>query len=112
MQEYDIITNEGNTLAKIYAENAADAAERAGFTGRGDVWAVPSRYRVDTRTQPSAPVGYPAQPVMPVQQNVTVSSSESKRRVPHLLHFVLTLITGGLWLIVWIIDAVVSGRNR
>lgn len=111
MQEYDIITNEGNTLAKVYAENAADAAARAGFTGRGDVWAVPSRYRVDTRTQPPVAAGYPAAPVMPVQQNVTVSGNENRRRVPHLLHFVLTVLTAGLWAIVWIIDAVVSGRN-
>ena len=52
--------------------------------------------------QPYPPQYYaaPPQPVV-IQQTVVV-----RRRAPHVLHFVLTLFTGGLWLPVWIIDTI------
>ena len=47
---------------------------------------------------PSSPAyAHPAPPVVVVQ--------EPRKRVNHLLHLVLTLITAGLWLPVWIILA-------
>lgn len=36
----------------------------------------------------------------PVQQNVVVNNP---KRVNHALHLILTILTGGLWLPVWII---------
>lgn len=38
-------------------------------------------------------------------QNITVNVTERKR-VNHFLHFVLTAVTAGLWLPVWIIQAI------
>lgn len=36
----------------------------------------------------------------------------SGRRVNHLLHLVLTVLTAGLWLLVWIYLAVTGGEKR
>lgn len=57
-------------------------------------------------------------------QNVFMNSSSASAAVavtetrvetgtknfPHLLHFILTIVTGGLWLIVWLIHYLVKGR--
>lgn len=49
-------------------------------------------------------------------QNVFMNSSSASAAVadtknfPHLIHFILTLLTGGLWLIVWIIHYLSKGR--
>ncbi|WP_295649745.1 hypothetical protein [uncultured Dietzia sp.] len=44
-------------------------------------------------------------PPQPFQQTVVVHNS---RRVNHALHLVLTLLTAGLWLPVWIILAIAN----
>lgn len=52
----------------------------------------------------------PPQPFAPIQQ-VTVNNVK-RADCPHLLHLVLTLITCGAWLPVWIIHAIiVAARN-
>jgi|GEM_PF-318562 len=56
---------------------------------------------------PVAPVAAPV-----VQQTVVVSTPKEKYRVPHLLHFVLTLFTFGLWLPIWIIHALLNMRHH
>ena len=78
--------------------------------------AAPSGPLAATTLDPRVAYGYPAayaqplqQPAAPVQQVVTVQADQ-RSRVPHLLHFVLTILTGGLWLVVWIIDTIVRGR--
>lgn len=48
------------------------------------------------------PYMYPPQPL---QQTVVVHNS---RRVNHALHLILTLLTAGLWLPVWIILAIAN----
>ncbi|WP_062391916.1 hypothetical protein [Gordonia phthalatica] len=55
--------------------------------------------------QPQYPPYYGPAPMI-VQQTTVVSPQTVvvQRRVPHVLHFFLTLFTGGLWLPVWIID--------
>lgn len=50
------------------------------------------------------PFGYPPQPM---QQTVFVNNGGGKR-VNHALHLVLTIITAGLWLPVWIILAIAN----
>lgn len=63
----------------------------------------------------------PPSPTMPPQINVNLAQSVSQsvthaavivhpRRVNHVLHLVLTLLTGGLWGIVWIV-AVLRARR-
>ncbi|MFE9743571.1 hypothetical protein ACFYOT_01565 [Saccharothrix saharensis] len=54
--------------------------------------------------QPYPPPPY-VQPVMP-QQNVQVNVIAGRRGVNHGLHLVLTILTCGLWAIVWIIVAI------
>lgn len=54
--------------------------------------------------QPAQPPYYP--PMQQVQQTTVVQTGS---RVPHGLHLVLTLLTCGLWLPVWIIDTIVRG---
>jgi hypothetical protein len=50
--------------------------------------------------------GRPAQPI-PAQINQTVVvQAERRKKVNHVLHFILTLCTFGLWLPVWFIVAV------
>ena len=44
-----------------------------------------------------------AQPESVIQQQVTVNPTP--KRVSHLLHLILTILTAGLWLPVWIIIA-------
>ena len=34
------------------------------------------------------------------------------RRVNHILHLILTLVTAGLWAVVWIILVIVGGEKR
>lgn len=36
----------------------------------------------------------------------------SGRRVNHLLHFVISLATAGIWIFVWILLALAGGENR
>ena len=51
---------------------------------------------------------YAPQPVFvpqPGQQTVVVNGAGVGKRVNHLLHLVLTVLTGGLWLPVWLILA-------
>jgi hypothetical protein len=52
--------------------------------------------------QPPA-YGYAQQPA-PVIVNVTQNAGAfvGRKRVNHLLHFAITILTGGLWLVVWI----------
>lgn len=111
-QPYDISDNLNNLLETVVASSATEALARSAYAGRHDVWAVPSRYRPATQPQPSSGYAYPPAPPSPVQQVVSLSQPESRRRCPHLLHFVLTILTAGLWLPVWIIDALISGRNK
>jgi hypothetical protein len=58
--------------------------------------------------QPVWPAQYYPQSVPAVQQVVNVGYGP--RRCRHGLHFLLTLITGGLWLPIWIIDALAKGK--
>ena len=109
-REYSILSSTGAEVAVVVAESSMDALRRAGLTDRADVWAVPRSARAATTLAPSAiPAALPAY-VAPVQQNVVVSN-DRKRKVPHVLHFVLTVLTAGLWGIVWIIDSLANGRN-
>jgi hypothetical protein len=50
----------------------------------------------------------PWQPPMrpPVSMSNSVSIRGGRGRTPHILHFLLTCLTCGLWLPVWIIDAI------
>ena len=61
-----------------------------------------------------APTFYPPapsqQPGAPVQQVVALGGGYQRPRCRHGLHFILTVLTGGLWGIVWIIDAIVKGK--
>jgi hypothetical protein len=54
-------------------------------------------------------------PPQPVQVNVTQYAGSSpvvvRKPVNHLLHFCLTLLTGGLWLFVWIPVAMRGGKT-
>ncbi|GAB2989600.1 hypothetical protein [Saccharothrix stipae] len=54
--------------------------------------------------QPYPPPPY-VQPVMP-QQNVQVNVVAARPGVNHGLHLILTILTCGLWAIVWIIVAI------
>ena len=56
-------------------------------------------YQGQAPTQP--PPGHP-QPVQP--QHITVNVPERKR-VNHVLHLILTILTGGVWAPVWILLA-------
>ena len=48
-------------------------------------------------------------PPVNVAQAVTVTvNNNGGSRCPHLLHFILTLITCGMWLPIWIIHAIVD----
>lgn len=38
-------------------------------------------------------------------QNITVNVSERKR-VNHWMHLIVTILTGGLWLPIWIIQSI------
>lgn len=110
-QEYSIVNSAGAEVAVVVAESSMDALRSAGLTDRTDVWAVPRSARMATTLQPSALPFAPPAHVTPVQQNVVVSN-DRKRKVPHVLHFVLTVLTAGLWGIVWIIDSLANGRNN
>lgn len=80
--------------------------------------------------QDAVPYGYPnqapqyapqpgMQPYYPPQQPVVVNVTQNagpgvllvRRRVNHGLHFVLTLLTGGAWLVVWI-PLAMRGKKR
>lgn len=57
---------------------------------------------MDQQNQPWA--GQPS-----AQQPIIINNSTPERKqTNHLLHFILTLITLGLWLPVWIIVAIVN----
>lgn len=64
-------------------------------------------------TDHTAPYAAPAaqQPTAQANSSVAVAISTGGRGVNHLLHFVLTILTGGLWLFVWIPLAIFGGRN-
>jgi hypothetical protein len=61
--------------------------------------------------QPQYIHAFPQQgfPQQGIQQVVNVSGLGQKR-CRHGLHFVLTILTAGLWLPVWIIDALAKGK--
>lgn len=45
----------------------------------------------------------------PNQQPIIINNSQpEKKRVNHTLHFILTLVTLGLWLPVWLIVAIAN----
>jgi len=50
-------------------------------------------------------------------QNVYMNSSSAAvavtepKKFPHLLHFFISVITGGLWIVVWIIHYLAKGRG-
>lgn len=53
-------------------------------------------------------------------QNVIVNNNNNNnnnngvlvlRRFPHLFHFILTLLTGGLWLFVWVLHYIFRDKN-
>lgn len=54
------------------------------------------------------PTAAPAAPVNHVQVAVAVGAGRKPR---HLLHFILTVLTGGLWLPIWIFCALRGGRG-
>lgn len=56
----------------------------------------------------AAPAAYVAGAQAPVQQ--VIIGNDQRKRCRHGLHLILTLVTGGLWLPVWIIDAIVKGK--
>lgn len=62
---------------------------------------VPAPQYAPARQYVPVPQYYPAPQPVVVQHTVVM-----RRRTPHVLHCFLTLITGGLWLPVWIIDAI------
>ncbi|WP_081343505.1 DUF2510 domain-containing protein [Mycobacteroides chelonae] len=63
-------------------------------------------------TEHTAPFAPPTtrQPGAQASASVAVAISTG-RSVNHLLHFVLTILTGGLWLFVWIPLAIFGGRG-
>jgi hypothetical protein len=63
--------------------------------------------------QPGAQAYYPPQPpvVVNVTQNAGAGSFTVRQPVRHGLHAVLTLLTGGLWLFVWIPAALRGGKK-
>jgi hypothetical protein len=48
----------------------------------------------------------PQPPVVVVQQQQQMQQGPAKKKVNHFLHFVLTILTFGLWLPVWIFLAI------
>lgn len=111
LRQFDIVSNDGDFIQSVWAHDVTDAVRRSDYT-YPYVHAVPRSRHAATQPQPLPYVAPSPQPVSPVQQVVSLSQPESRRRCPHLLHFVLTILTAGLWLPVWIIDALISGRNR
>lgn len=57
-----------------------------------------------------APAPYSA-PAQINNQVIAGGGYDGRRRCPHGLHAILTLLTAGLWAPVWIIDALISGRR-
>lgn len=50
---------------------------------------------------------------LPAPVTVNVINRASYRQTHHVAHAILTLLTGGLWLVVWIPRAIGNGRvNR
>ncbi|TCN52169.1 hypothetical protein EV641_10845 [Rhodococcus sp. SMB37] len=62
--------------------------------------------RIAEQQRASYQAPYYAQPHYAPIQQVTVHNMPARAECPHLLHFVLTLITCGMWLPVWIIHAI------
>jgi hypothetical protein len=61
---------------------------------------------------PPHPPSYYAPPQQVIQQRIVVKTGRGYH-VPHLLHLLLTLLTFGLWLPIWIIHALLnSGGDR
>lgn len=61
------------------------------------------------RTQTSQPIVQQQQQVV---QTVVIQESKSKYKVPHLLHFLLTLLTFGVWLPIWIFHIILNSAER
>lgn len=59
-----------------------------------------------TPQAPQYPIAAPAQPIV----NVAVAVGGG-RKAHHLLHFIMTVITAGLWLPIWIFCAIRAGRG-
>lgn len=110
-REYEIRNGHHQALKRITAESAVAAIARAGYSP-SDVYAVPCFALASTEPQPAPTLPYVPGPASSVQQVVNLSSNESHRKCPHLLHFVLTVLTAGLWLPIWIIDALITGRRK
>jgi hypothetical protein len=55
------------------------------------------------------PYPYPPQVIVSPMQQVTVQNGY-RRGTSHGLHLIITLLTGGLWLPVWIIVAIANRR--
>ncbi|WP_236866474.1 hypothetical protein [Brevibacterium daeguense] len=55
------------------------------------------------------PYPYPPQVVVSPAQHVTVQNGY-RRGTSHGLHLIITLLTGGLWLPVWLIVAIANRR--
>lgn len=110
-REYEIRNGHHQVLKRITAESAVAAIARAGYS-LSDVYAVPCFRHASTEPQPASQPAYAPGPVSSVQQVVNLSNNESHRKCPHLVHFVLTVLTAGLWLPVWIIDALITGRRK
>lgn len=62
---------------------------------------VPQFPHPSTRYAPYAPI--PPQPVMVNNVSVGYTYGHPRKRVNHILHLILTVLTAGLWLPVWII---------
>ena len=52
------------------------------------------------------PAQPPPPPVVVVQQQQQMQMQPQKKKVNHTLHFILTILTAGLWLPVWIVLAI------
>lgn len=52
---------------------------------------------------PAVPAVTAPPPAVPVAQAVTVNVIQPSKGVNHVLHLLLTIVTAGLWLPVWII---------
>ena len=52
--------------------------------------------------------GPPPQQFAPVQQVIVNNSVQTQSAFPHTMHLILTLVTCGAWLPVWIIHAIIA----
>lgn len=43
--------------------------------------------------------------------NLSSNMSNSKKRFPHIAHFIMTCLTGGLWAFVWVIHYITRDKD-